>query len=215
MKIKLAIFDLDGTILDTLDDLTASTNYALASQSLPPRTKDEVREFVGNGIAKLIERAVPSGTSEQMKSRVYEAFTTHYRQHCMDATRPYDGMIELLQGLKSRDMKLAVVSNKADAHVQKLCEIYFPDIFDFVVGERVGIRKKPAPDSVQEVLTKLSISCVDAVYIGDSDVDIETASNAHMPCISVTWGFRTREFLERHGAIHIVDRVRELEGMLG
>lgn len=214
MRYKLAIFDLDGTILDTLEDLANSTNYALKIHGFPERTIDEVRRFVGNGIGNLIKRAVPSYTSPEETENVLKAFSKHYKQHCADNTSPYKGIIEMLTGLKEDGMKLAVVSNKADFAVQELVRQYFPDMFNYAVGERQGIRRKPCPDSVNEVLTFLNTDKKDAVYIGDSDVDIETAANADMDIVSVTWGFRDVEFLKAHGAVKLVDTPKELSGFL-
>ncbi len=210
MKYTIAIFDLDGTILNTLEDLADSTNYALKTCGYPERTMDEVRQFVGNGIRKLMERAVPEGTPVEEIDRVHETFTAHYKVHCADKTRPYDGIMELLQGLKKDGCKLAVVSNKADYGVQELCKQYFDGVFDFAVGEREGIRKKPAPDSVNEVLKTLGCSRDRAVYIGDSDVDIQTAANAQMDHIIVEWGFRDVQFLISQGAKVLVERPEEI-----
>lgn len=210
VKYKLAIFDLDGTILNTLADLADSTNYALQKNGLPGRSVEQVRLFVGNGIRKLIERAVPEGSDEALIQRVHEDFTEHYKVHCADKTRPYEGIMELLRALRAAGLKTAVVSNKADYGVQALCEDYFPGLFDFAVGERTGIRRKPNPDSVLEVLKKLSATQAEAIYIGDSDVDIETAKNAGLACISVTWGFRDREFLQRHGAVTFAERPEDV-----
>lgn len=210
MKYTIAIFDLDGTILNTLEDLADSTNYALKACGYPERTIDEVRQFVGNGIRKLMERAVPEGTPVEEIDRVHETFTAHYKVHCADKTRPYDGIMELLQGLKKDGCKLAVVSNKADYGVQELCKQYFDGVFDFAVGEREGIRKKPAPDSVNEVLKTLGCSRDRAVYIGDSDVDIQTAANAQMDHIIVEWGFRDVQFLISQGAKVLVERPEEI-----
>ena len=206
----IAIFDLDGTILNTLEDLADSTNYALKTCGYPERTMDEVRQFVGNGIRKLMERAVPEGTPVEEIDRVHETFTAHYKVHCADKTRPYDGIMELLQNLKKDGCKLAVVSNKADYGVQELCKQYFDGIFDFAVGEREGIRKKPAPDSVNEVLKTLGCSRDRAVYIGDSDVDIQTAANAQMDHIIVEWGFRDVPFLIAKGAKVLVEKPEEI-----
>lgn len=211
---KLLIFDLDGTILNTLDDLAASTNYALEQNSMPKRSLDEVRAFVGNGIRKLIERAVPSGSSEAEKKAVLESFTAHYKAHSADKTRPYDGIVELLEQLKIQGYLMAVVSNKADFAVQSLCETYFPGTFTFVVGERDGIRRKPAPDSIYEVLEQLNIPKEEAVYIGDSDVDAETAKNAGIDLIAVTWGFRDREVLEATGAKVFAQTPKEILDVL-
>lgn len=210
MKYMIAIFDLDGTILNTLEDLSDSTNYALKTYGYPERTMDEVRQFVGNGIRKLMERAVPEGTPVEEIDRVHETFTAHYKVHCADKTRPYDGIMELLQNLKKDGCKLAVVSNKADYGVQELCKQYFDGVFDFAVGEREGIRKKPAPDSVNEVLKTLGCSRDRAVYIGDSDVDIQTAANAQMDHIIVEWGFRDVQFLISQGAKVLVEKPEEI-----
>ena len=210
MKYQAFIFDLDGTILDTLEDLYLSVNHALRKSGFPERTIEEVRQFVGNGIRKLIERAVPAGTPETGIQQVYQDFTAYYKTHCAEHTKPYEQITEVLQKIRSAGIKTAVVSNKADYAVQILCADYFPDIFDAVAGEREGVRKKPAPDSVQTVLKILHLSPEQAVYIGDSDVDIETAKNAGMPCISVEWGFRDRVFLLQHGAEKIISRPEEL-----
>lgn len=197
---KLAVFDMDGTILDTLEDLKDSTNFALENCGYPTRSYDEVRRFVGNGIRKLIERAVPEGLTVEQIDRVHEVFTEHYKVHCADKTKAYDGIKPLLEKLRASGVKTAVVSNKADYGVQELCKEYFDGLFDYAVGEREGIRRKPAPDAVNEALRVLGIDKSEAVYIGDSDVDFETAKNAELPCISVLWGFRDEEFLREKGA---------------
>ncbi len=197
---KLAVFDMDGTILDTLEDLKDSTNFALKKCGYPTRSYDEVRRFVGNGIRKLIERAVPEGLTVEQIDRVHEVFTEHYKVHCADKTKAYDGIKPLLEKLRASGVKTAVVSNKADYGVQELCKEYFDGLFDYAVGEREGIRRKPAPDAVNEALRALGIDKSEAVYIGDSDVDFETAKNAELPCISVLWGFRDEEFLREKGA---------------
>jgi phosphoglycolate phosphatase len=214
MRYSLAVFDLDGTILDTLDDLHISLNFALEKHSLPGRTLDETRAFVGNGIRKLIERAVPVGTSKEMTDEVHKTFTEHYSVHCADHTHPYDGIHELVIYLKSIGMKTAVVSNKADYGVQSLCKKYFDGLFDYCVGEREGVRKKPCPDSVNNVIKTLAESKATTVYIGDSGVDIETAKNAEVPCISVSWGFRSTEDLIKNGAEKIVNTTEELRAEL-
>lgn len=211
---KLLIFDLDGTILNTLEDLADSTNYALSKHHFPERTIEEVRRFVGNGIGKLIERAVPDGTNPEVTQRVLEDFKVHYGVHCADKTKPYDGIPELIGKLREQGYKTAVVSNKADFAVQQLCEDYFPGLFDFVVGEREGIRRKPAPDSVLEVLEKLHVKKRDALYIGDSEVDIKTADNAGVGRVSVEWGFRTKEELLLQGAKMIAKTPEEILSFL-
>lgn len=214
MKYQLVIFDLDGTILDTLEDLKNSTNAALAAFQYPARTLEEVRQFVGNGIGLLIERAVPAGTTRQQTDKVLEFFRQHYKVHCKENTRPYEGIPELIQSLRQAGVLTAVVSNKADFAVQELCREYFPDCFDFVVGEREGIRRKPYPDSVNEVIEKLGIDKTSAVYVGDSDVDVQTAENAGTAGIFVTWGFRSREFLQQNGAEYLAETPRQLWTML-
>lgn len=193
---KLAIFDLDGTLLYTLEDLHASTNFALNSEGLPLRSLDEVRRFVGNGIRKLIERAVPPDTPPEQLERVFETFKRHYSANCMVLTRPYPGIPEALTALRAQGFRLGVVSNKADAPAKALIAHYFPDTFDSVVGERESVRKKPAPDSVLETLRSLGCTAEDAVYIGDSDVDGQTAANSGCDCVLVSWGFRSRNVLE-------------------
>lgn len=214
MKYKYVLFDLDGTILDTLDDLADATNAALRECGYPERTRDEVRMFVGNGIRKLIERAVPTGTSEEDIVRTHEAFTAYYSVHCKDKTKPYDGILELVRTLKQNGIASAVISNKADYAVKALCEEYFEGLFELSVGEREGIRKKPAPDSVFEAMRVMGAEKNETVYIGDSDVDVMTAENAGIDCIGVSYGFRGREFLQQHGAKVIADTVAELKEML-
>lgn len=200
MKPKLVIFDMDGTILDTLEDLRRSTNAALAANGFPGRTMEETRRFVGNGIAKLIERAVPEGTSPEATAAVLEAFKAHYAAHCADHTHPYAGVPELLARLRSDGVLTAVVSNKADFAVQILAKDYFPRLFDFVLGEREGIAKKPAPDMVYTVLRELSVAPDDARYVGDSEVDVATAKNSGVAGVFVTWGFRSAQTLCAAGA---------------
>ena len=207
---KLLVFDMDGTILNTLDDLADSTNYALQHNGLPQRTIDEVRFFVGNGIGKLIDRAIPEGTSEELRNKVFDSFNTYYKVHCADKTRPYDGIIELIETVRQKGYLTAVVSNKADYGVQALCKDYFPGLFDYAVGEKKGVRRKPYQDSVLDVLNKLKVEKKDAVYIGDSDVDVETARNSGLDVIGVSWGFRGRELLESYGADVIIDEPMEL-----
>lgn len=209
-KYKLVIFDLDGTLLDTLEDLYRSVNFALEKSGFPKRTRDEVRLFVGNGALNLIKCAVPEGTSQEDQDRVYADFAEHYAAHCFDCTGPYDGIPELLTGLREAGVLLAVVSNKDDGAVKPLCENYFGTLLDFAIGRREGVRKKPAPDTVNEVLEALQVEKSEAVYVGDMDVDIETAKNAELPCISVTWGFRDPEFLHCHGAKIMVSSPDEL-----
>ena len=199
------IFDLDGTLLSTLGDLAASCNYALRTNGMPERTIDEVRVFVGNGVKKLMERAVPNGEDNPAFEKTYSDFRKHYMVHNLDTTKPYDGVMDLLKELNSRGKKVAVVSNKFYAATKELCRHFFGNLVQVAIGEREDIRKKPAPDTVIEAMRQLGVTTEGAVYIGDSDVDIETARNSGMPCISVLWGFRDRDFLLQHGATTLVD----------
>lgn len=174
-KYKMLIFDMDGTILYTLEDLKNTTNYALNEHGFPERTLEEVRQFVGNGIHKLIERAVPAGTSDADIEAVFTTFEIYYKDHCMDTTRPYDGINDLLTKLRAQGYMTAVVSNKVDFAVQDLVKDFFVGQFDVAIGEREGVRKKPAPDSVYEVLKEFDLKKDEVIYIGDSDVDYATA----------------------------------------
>lgn len=194
------IFDLDGTLLSTLDDLAASCNYALKTNGMPERTLEEVRMFVGNGVKKLMERAIPEGLDNPLFDKTYADFRNHYMHHNLDTTQPYPGVMEMLQSLRERGKKIAVVSNKFYAATQELCRHFFGDLVDVAIGEREDIRKKPAPDTVIEALRQMNVTKDKAVYIGDSDVDVMTAKNSGMPCISVLWGFRDYDFLVEHGA---------------
>lgn len=205
LKYKAAIFDMDGTILNTLEDLADSVNHTLKSNGLPERTIEEVRSFVGNGIRKLIERAVPANTNIEIIEKVFDDFKKYYKDHCAIKTRPYEGIVELLDSLKKLGVKVAVNSNKADFAVQELCNQYFPGIFDYALGEKEGINKKPAPDGVNLILNALAIEKSGAVFIGDSDVDIETAINSKVDGIAVTWGFRDKDFLKENGASVFAD----------
>lgn len=204
------IFDLDGTLLDTLNDLAASTNYALRTNGMPERTIDEIRRFVGNGIKKLMERAVPNGQDNPLFDRTFKTFQEHYLEHNLDTTKPYKGITETLRELKNRGKAMAIVSNKFYTATQELARHFFPDTISIAIGERENIRRKPAPDTVMEALKQLGRDKDGAVYIGDSDVDIMTARNCDMPCISVLWGFRNKEFLTEHGATTFISTPEEL-----
>ncbi len=198
-KIDTIIFDLDGTLLDTLEDLTNSVNYALEHCQMPLRTIAEVKGFVGNGIRTLMIRAVPEGEKNPRFEEAFAAFKEHYAVHCNDRTRAYDGVCELLEALKAKGYALAIVSNKVDSAVQDLKEKYF-SVVGVAIGDREGIRRKPEADSVLLALKELGSTRESAVYVGDSDVDLMTAKNSGLPCISVLWGFRDKEFLINHGA---------------
>ena len=212
MTYKTYIFDLDGTLLNTLDDLAASVNYALAANGMPVHTTDEVRQFVGNGVRVLMQRAVPGGESNPAFETVLGAFRSHYLLHSLDSTRPYPGIPDMLAQLKELGRGIAVVSNKFYAATQELCRHFFADTIEVAIGEHEaeGIRRKPAPDTVFEALRQLNVSAEEAVYVGDSDVDILTARNAGLPCISVLWGFRDRQFLLDHGATMLAERPEDI-----
>lgn len=212
MTYKTYIFDLDGTLLDTLGDLAASVNYALRTHGMPEHSVDDVRRFVGNGVRLLMERAVPDGAQNPRFDEAFATFRDYYMQHSLDTTQPYAGIPETLAALRTQGCRIAVVSNKMMAATQELCRHFFPDTVEVAIGEHEaeGICKKPAPDTVYAALRELGVGKESAVYIGDSDVDIQTAHNAGLPCISVLWGFRDRDFLMQHGAETFVSAPREL-----
>ena len=207
---KTYIFDLDGTLLDTLNDLHASCNYALRTHGMPERSLEEVRQFVGNGVKKLMERAIPDGLENPLFEETLQTFRQHYLLHNLDTTLPYPGIMEMLQKLKAQGKRIAVVSNKFYAATQDLCKHFFGDTIQVAIGEREDIKKKPAPDTVLEALRQLQVTRQDAVYVGDSEVDVETARNSGIPCISVLWGFRSKSFLLSHGATTFIETPNEL-----
>lgn len=212
--LKAVIFDLDGTLLNTLQDLCNSTNAALAQFGYPPRTLDEVRRFVGNGVKLLMLRALGIESPQECADfdEIFAAFRAHYALHSNDCTRAYPGVPELLGKLKAAGVQMAIVSNKLDAAVKQLNQIYFKDYISVAIGENeaAGVKKKPAPDTVYAALRELGVSAEDAVYVGDSEVDIATAKNAGLPCLSVTWGFRDRKWLLEHGAERLFDTPQEV-----
>lgn len=209
-KYEAVIFDLDGTLLNTLEDLQDSVNYALNRYDMPQRSLEEIRHFVGNGVEKLVERAVPEGTEDLIREKVFDVFKEHYTLHCNDKTGLYPGISRLLADLKERGFGLAIVSNKLQEGVDALHEQYFKEYLDVAIGAKRGIRKKPAPDTVFEALRLLGTSREKAIYVGDSEVDIATAANSGMDCITVAWGFRTRQEQENAGARIFVERPEEI-----
>lgn len=213
-RYSVCIFDLDGTLLNTLDDLATATNAALAHHGLPGRTTDEVRRFVGNGIHNLIRRAVPQGSDAALIDTVEETFNDYYAAHSLVLTRPYPGIPELLDELTSQGIDLCVVSNKGDYAVGPLVRHFFGDVFQVAVGEREGIRRKPAPDTVLACIDRLQVDPKEVVYVGDSEVDVATANNAAIDNIICTWGFRDRHYLEEQGATRFVDTAQELAAMI-
>lgn len=213
--IDTVIFDMDGTLLDTLEDLADAVNEGLAVCGYPSRTLEEIRYFIGNGVRRLITEAVPEGTSEADIETCIAAFKEYYAQHWQDKTVPYKGILELLSELKKRGVKTAVISNKYDQAVLQLCKDYFPESFDVARGEREGVPRKPAPDGIYAILEELGSEKKNAVYVGDSEVDMATAQNAGLASVGVTWGFRDRQLLEEKKADYIIDRPEELLKIVG
>ena len=204
------IFDLDGTLLYTLDDLTASTNHAMRKFGFAEHTKEEVRLMVGNGIRKLIERAIPEGVNNPQYEDIYSEFVSYYLKHDLDTTRPYPGVMQMLKTLKERGKQLAVVSNKYCKATENLCRTFFAEYISVAIGESSNIRKKPAPDTVLAAMNKLGADKATTVYIGDSEVDIATARNCGIPCVSVLWGFRDKDFLIQNGGTVFIEQPEQL-----
>ncbi len=211
---SLAIFDLDGTLLDTLGDLHASVNFALKNFSFPERTIDEVRAFIGNGVVKLMERSTPDGIDEETQKSCLNVFRKHYLEHMSDTTAPFVGVIGLLGELRDNGIKIAVVSNKLHTAVEELCESYFPGLIDKAVGVSIEAERKPSPINVIKTAEYFNTDLSDCIYIGDSEVDVQTAHNAELKCIGVTWGFRTREELINAGCDLIADTCSEIKDII-
>lgn len=204
VKTKAVIFDLDGTLLNTLDDLRSALNYALGTQGFPERSLEEVRQFVGNGNWKLVQRGVPQGTGEAQARAVYDAFLPYYQAHSMDTTRPYPGISELLDALKQAGVTMAIVTNKVHTAAVPLCREFFPQV-EVVVGSQEGLANKPAPDMVHAAMKTLGVAAGEAVYVGDTGVDVATAQNSGLDCVCVAWGFRTRSEQEAQGGKRFAD----------
>ena len=214
MKYDTVIFDLDGTLLDTLDDLTDGVNHALADFVYPLADREQIRTRLGYGSGYLIAQSVPGGFDDPNYQAVFDDYLAYYRAHSSVKTRPYEGVPELLEELKARGVRRAIVSNKPDSATQELYERWFASSVDYAVGERSGIRRKPAPDSLLEAMRILGAEKRRTVYVGDSEVDIETAAAAGVDCISCTWGFRSAEQLVRSGAVTLVERAADLLALL-
>lgn len=212
---KCVIFDLDGTLLYTLEDLKNSVNFALRESGFKERSLDEVREFVGNGIENLMRKSVPDNISEDEFETCFENFKSHYKIHSEDNTKEYDGITDLLKALRCKGFLLAVVSNKADFAVKTLCDKYFKGLLDIAFGEREGIKRKPCPDSVNEVINFLDVSKDNCYYVGDSEVDVKTAHNAEIKCIACSWGFRSKSVLENENPEYIIDSSEEILRIVG
>lgn len=214
MAYRTVLFDMDGTLLDTLEDLRDSTNHVLREMGYPERSLEEMRRFVGNGAEMQIRRAVPEGTSEENIAKVLRAYRAYYQEHCRIKTKVYDGLLDMLDALKARGVKTAVVSNKPDEAVKKLSEEYFGGRMDYAVGAKDGRRCKPYPDMVDAALEALGETREGAVFIGDSEVDVQTGLNAGLPVIAVSWGFRSRETIAEAGATVIADDAAALAKLL-
>ena len=199
------IFDLDGTLLDTLEDLLDATNYALRAHGFPERTLPELRRFVGNGALNQIRLSVPEGTDPETVQRVLDTYRPYYAEHCRIKTKPYEGIPEALAAL-SEKYPIAIVSNKPDMAVKPLCAQYFPGIYS--LGETAGVPRKPAADMVYKAMAAIGVE--KCVYVGDSEVDMLTAKNAGFPCVSVLWGFRDREDIEAAGGMHVCEITKQL-----
>lgn len=212
---KAAIFDLDGTLIDSLQDLWISVNHSLSQMGFPKRSLDEVRQFVGNGVGKLMQRAVPQGTDNALVEQCLQCFKQHYVKHCCENTAPYEGVVPMLRVLHQQGILTAIVSNKLQSGVDELVDEHFKGIIDVIIGEREGIRRKPAPDMVDLAVQQLQLEKDDCLYIGDSDVDVQTAGNAGLDCVAVLWGFRSRDVLLQAGATRFVEHPAELLEFFG
>jgi HAD hydrolase, family IA, variant 1 len=213
MEVKAVIFDLDGTLLNTLTDLSASVNYTLERFGFPLRSEREVRSYLGNGIRALVEKSLPADKKD-MTDECLKVFKDYYDIHKDDNTAPYDGIVDMLRSVKAAGLKTAIVSNKYDAAVQYLKDVTFSGLIDFAVGEGNGIAAKPAPDGVWLALKKLNAVKEESVYVGDSEVDLMTAENSGLKCVAVTWGFRDREELILRGAKNVIDAPDRLASLL-
>lgn len=214
MKYKAALFDMDGTLIDSLEDMMDSVNATLSHFSMPQISYEQTRCYVGNGARRLIEQAVPAGTDSRLFEQVYNYYLGYYNTHAGIKTHPYEGIIPMLSALKNAGMKLAVISNKPDATVRELTPVFFDGLFELSVGESPSVRRKPAPDTVYAAINAMGLEKSECVYIGDSEVDVATAKNAGVDCIAVTWGFRTVQTLLDAGAETLINTVPELEKKL-
>ena len=210
---KAAVFDLDGTLLNTLEDIAASVNHTMEKYGFPRKTLDEVRMGVGNGGRKLMERCLPMGAEQPGFEEILTYYSGYYQAHCAIETKPYDGIMPMLETLKNQGVKMAIVSNKGDGAVKALAEEHFRGLIDQAVGEREGIRRKPCPDTVLEAMRLLGCGPEETLYVGDSDVDYHTAANAGIHVALVTWGFRNRGELEALQPEHLIDRAQQLCGL--
>ena len=214
MKYQAVLFDMDGTVLDTLDDLCDSINHSLAEFSLPQVSREHVRQCLGNGAAFLVSHSIPAGSSPELEADVLAFYKPWYDAHCLIKTAPYEGILPMMQSLKEQGLRLAIISNKPDRAVQELSDAFFPGLLELSVGESPSVRRKPAPDTVLTAASQIGLSVDQCVYVGDSEVDLQTARNAGMDCISVTWGFRDEAQLIEAGASVLVYSTEELTALL-
>ena len=212
--ITTIVFDMDGTVLNTLEDLTVSMNYVLSKFGMPEHKLEEYRLFFGNGVGEALRLSLPEGTSEDIIDEMLPVFKEHYDEHCLDKTGPYDGILDVMRELKLRGYKTAIVSNKIDSAVKELHQRFFGDSVDIAIGEQPGINRKPAPDMVNLALKELGSSKEESVYIGDSEVDFMTAENSGLPCISVLWGFRDKDYLIEQGAYCFAEKPKDIIDIL-
>ena len=214
MKYQAVLFDMDGTVLDTLDDLCDSINHSLAEFSLPPVSREHVRQCLGNGAAFLVSHSIPAGSCPELEADVLAFYKPWYDAHCLIKTAPYEGILPMMQSLKEHGLRLAIISNKPDRAVQELSDAFFPGLLELSVGESPSVRRKPAPDTVLTAASQIGLSVDQCVYVGDSEVDLQTARNAGMDCISVTWGFRDEAQLIEARASVLVRTPEDLESLL-
>ena len=214
MKYKLVIFDLDGTVLDTLGDLANAVNAALAMHSYPTHSIEAVRTMIGNGVANLISRATPQGTSDEECAEILADFKAYYREHVNDITNPFDGILALLKALNDAGVKVGINSNKYDAALQSLCRIHFDGLYDYAVGESEVTPRKPDPTAAKRIMDAMGVKPEESIYIGDSNVDLNTAANAGIDSAWVSWGFRKRDEMEGCEITHAFDTAGELQAFL-
>ena len=212
--ITTIVFDMDGTVLNTLDDLTVSMNYVLEKFGYPGHTVEEYRLFFGNGVKEALRLALPEDVPSEIIDDMLPIYKEHYDAHCLDKTRPYDGVVEVMNELKQKGYKLAIVSNKIDSAVKELNQRFFADAVGIAIGEKPGVNRKPAPDMVEAALKELGSTKEEAVYVGDSEVDFMTAKNSKLPCISVLWGFRDKEYLIEQGAYCFAENPEDIISIL-
>ncbi len=212
--IDTIVWDLDGTILNTLEDLSDSVNYALQLNGYPAKEMKDIRRYLGNGIRNLVQQSMPETITEGELDKTFNTFKNYYFNHCCIKTRPYEGIIQVMAELKREGYKMAIVSNKAHKAVLDLNNNFFSSFISVAIGESEGIKRKPAPDMVNIALERLGSTRENAVYIGDSEVDLQTAFNSGMPCISVLWGFRDEDFLVKQGATLFVREPNEIKPLL-